>query len=75
MHINTPDAASTQRLEQLVAKTDFLRLTTSNAHYPNAMGAGLPLLIVETALCSAVISLQVPIYSNLKPQRATLYSG
>jgi glucose-6-phosphate 1-epimerase len=58
MHINTPDVASTQRLEQLVAKTDFLRLTTSNAHYTNAMGAGLPLLIVETALCSAVISLQ-----------------
>ncbi len=58
MHINTPDTASTQRLEQLVAKTDFLRLTTSNEHYPNAMGIGLPLLVVETALCSAVISLQ-----------------
>lgn len=58
MHINTPDTASTQRLEQLVAKTDFLRLTSSSEHYPNAMGMGLPLLVVETALCSAVISLQ-----------------
>nr|WP_324258895.1 D-hexose-6-phosphate mutarotase [Cellvibrio fontiphilus] len=58
MHINTPDTASTQRLEQLVAKTDFLRLTSSSEHYPNAMGIGLPLLVVETALCSAVVSLQ-----------------
>lgn len=59
MHINTPDAASTQRLEQLVAKSSrFLRLTSSNSHYPDAIGTGLPLLVVETELCSAVISLQ-----------------
>ncbi|AQT59580.1 D-hexose-6-phosphate mutarotase [Cellvibrio sp. PSBB023] len=58
MHINTPDAASTQRLEQLVAKSNCLRLTTSTEYYPDSVGTGLPLLIVETELCSAVISLQ-----------------
>lgn len=59
MHINTPDAVSTQRLEQLIAKsTPFLRLTNSHAHYPDAAGSGLPLLVVETPRCSAVISLQ-----------------
>lgn len=58
MHINTPNAASTQQLQQLVAKSPFLKLTSSQEVYPNAPGSGLPLLTVETALCSAVISLQ-----------------
>ncbi len=58
MHITIPDAQSTLHLEQLVAKSSFLRLTTSKALYPNAPGAGLPLLVVETSLCSAVIALQ-----------------
>ena len=58
MHITIPDAQSTLHLEQLVAKSSFLRLTTSKAQYPDAPGAGLPLLVVETPLCSAVIALQ-----------------
>lgn len=58
MHINPPNAASTLRLEQLVAKSGFLRLTNSHEQYPDAPGTGLPLLAVETSLCSAVISLQ-----------------
>lgn len=58
MHINTPDAESTLHLEQLVAKSSFLRLTNSKEQYPDAPGSGLPLLTVETGLCSAVISLQ-----------------
>ncbi|HCS65509.1 MAG TPA: D-hexose-6-phosphate mutarotase [Cellvibrio sp.] len=58
MHINTPDAESKLHLEQLVAKSGFLRLTTSKEQYPSAPGTGLPLLVVETELCSAVISLQ-----------------
>lgn len=58
MHINTPDAESKLHLEQLVAKSGFLRLTTSKEQYPAALGTGLPLLVVETDLCSAVISLQ-----------------
>lgn len=58
MHITIPDAQSTLHLEQLVAKSGFLRLTTSKSQYPDAPGAGLPLLVVETPLCSAVIALQ-----------------
>jgi glucose-6-phosphate 1-epimerase len=59
MQINTPDALSTQRLEQLVANSaPFLRLVDSKDHYPDATGTGLPLLVVESKLCSAVISLQ-----------------
>jgi glucose-6-phosphate 1-epimerase len=41
-----------------VAKSGFLRLTTSKEQYPTSPGTGLPLLVVETELCSAVISLQ-----------------
>lgn len=58
MHINIPDAASTQQLQQLVAKSPFLSLTNSKEIYPDSVGSGLPLLVVETTLCSAVISLQ-----------------
>lgn len=58
MHITIPDAQSTLHLEQIVAKSSFLRLTTSRALYPDSPGAGLPLLVVETPLCSAVIALQ-----------------
>lgn len=68
MHINIPDATSTQRLEQLVAQSSsFLRLTTSNALYPQAAGTGVPLLVVETDLCSAVISLQGAHLLEFKP--------
>lgn len=58
MHINKPDLSTTQALEKLVSQYDFLRLTTSTEYYPGSLGSGLPLLVVETALCSAVISLQ-----------------
>ena len=58
MHINFPDSASTQQLQQLIAKAPFLRLTNSKELYPESQGSGLPLLVVETAVCSAVISLQ-----------------
>ncbi len=58
MHINIPNAASIQQLQQLVAKSPFLTLTSSQELYPDSPGTGLPLLTVETPLCSAVISLQ-----------------
>jgi glucose-6-phosphate 1-epimerase len=58
MYITTPDAQSTLQLEQSVAESGCLRLTTSKAQYPDHSGAGLPLLVVETNLCSAVIALQ-----------------
>ena len=58
MHINIPDSDNIQKLEQQIAKYPFLRLANSKELYPNSPGSGLPLLVVETALCSAVISLQ-----------------
>lgn len=58
MHSNIPNAAGTQALQQLVAKSPFLKLASSRELYPDAQGTGLPLLTVETPLCSAVISLQ-----------------
>lgn len=58
MHITSPDNESTQHLAQLLAKSSFLRLTNSQELYPDSPGSGLPLLVVETALCSAVIALQ-----------------
>jgi glucose-6-phosphate 1-epimerase len=58
MHINIPDSDNIQKLEQQIAKYPFLSLTSSKELYPNSAGSGLPLLVVETALCSAVISLQ-----------------
>ena len=58
MHINSLDSASLQKLEQQIAKNPALRLTTSKEQYPQAPGTGLPLLTLETPLCSAVISLQ-----------------
>ena len=58
MHINIPDSASLQKLEQQIAKNPSLRLTSSKELYPHSVGTGLPLLVVETELCSAVISLQ-----------------
>lgn len=58
MHINPPNSATRQRLDQLTAKSGFLQLISSKEQYPDSPGTGLPLLVVETSLCSAVISLQ-----------------
>ncbi|ACE84084.1 D-hexose-6-phosphate mutarotase [Cellvibrio japonicus] len=58
MHINSLDPQAIQQLDNLIAKCDFLQLRTSNDVYPQAPGSGLPLICVETPLCSAVISLQ-----------------
>lgn len=58
MHINIPDSAALQSLEQIVEKNPALRVTNSKDYYPHAPGSGLPLIIVESKLCSAVVSLQ-----------------
>lgn len=58
MHINIPDSAALQSLEQIVEKNPALRVTNSKDYYPHASGSGLPLIIVESKLCSAVVSLQ-----------------
>ncbi len=58
MHISPLDAEARVALEQLVKSHDFLKLVNSKDHYPQSKGSGLPLLLVDTELCSAVISLQ-----------------
>lgn len=58
MHILPFDTASKQALEELIKPYPFLTLTNSKQYYPDSKGAGLPLLLVNTNICSAVISLQ-----------------
>ena len=58
MHTHNLDPNSLQQLEKLIAQCDFLRLGDSRQVYPQAPGTGLPLILVDTELCSAVISLQ-----------------
>jgi len=58
MHTNSLDPKSQQALEKLVAQCDFLKLDLSSAVYPQAQGSGIPILLVETPLCSARVSLQ-----------------
>ncbi len=54
-HFETSDK---QALEDLIKPYPFLTLTNSKTHYPDSSGTGLPLLLVNTGLCNAVISLQ-----------------
>ena len=58
MHINSLDSQSQQALEHLVAQCDFLELKSSTEIYPDAKGSGLPLLLINTPLCSASLALQ-----------------
>lgn len=58
MHTNSFDQDSVQDLEKIIARCDFLSLTNSKESYPQAPGTGLPLLRVNTELCSAIVSLQ-----------------
>ena len=52
------ETSDKQALEDLIKPYPFLTLTNSKTHYPDSPGTGLPLLRVDTELCSAVISLQ-----------------
>lgn len=58
MHTPHLDTKARTTLEQLVKSHSFLSLENSKDYYPQSQGSGLPLLVVNTALCSAVISLQ-----------------
>lgn len=58
MHTNTPTTEQLQALAEHLAPHSFITLTNSKTLYPDAAGSGLPLLAIETDLCSAVISLQ-----------------
>jgi glucose-6-phosphate 1-epimerase len=58
MHTNSLDLDSIHALEEIIANCDFIKLSTSKDVYPQAPGSGLPLLCINTDLCSATISLQ-----------------
>lgn len=58
MHITPFDNLSKHALEDLIKPHPYLALTNSKQHYPDSKGSGLPLLLVNTEICSAVISLQ-----------------
>lgn len=58
MPAHSLDATTLQQLQAIIERCDFLQLTSSREQYPYAPGSGLPLLLVNTPLCSAVISLQ-----------------
>jgi glucose-6-phosphate 1-epimerase len=58
MYIAPFDSQARAAVEEVIKHHDFLSLVNSKTHYPDSRGSGLPLLLVETPLCSAVISLQ-----------------
>jgi glucose-6-phosphate 1-epimerase len=58
MHTNSLDQDSIHDLEKIIASCDFIKLSGSKDVYPQAPGSGLPLLCLNTELCSATISLQ-----------------
>lgn len=45
-------------IEELIARSSFLHLTNSRDYYPYSKGDGLPLIRIETPVCSAIIALQ-----------------
>jgi glucose-6-phosphate 1-epimerase len=58
MFINTQATGIAEKTRQVIQDNAFLQLTSSNDQYPNSKGSGLPLIYVQTTLCSAVIALQ-----------------
>lgn len=70
MHTSPLDANQLHQLEQLVAKNAFLSLSNSKDAYPESLGSGLPILLINTSLCSASISLQGAHLLEFKPAQA-----
>lgn len=58
LHLTSSAMQQSPQFDQLLQRNSFLQLTFSNEQYPNSQGSGLPLLKVQTPLCSAVIALQ-----------------
>jgi len=52
------EPSAKQALDDIIKSHSFLTLTDSKTYYPDSQGGGLPLLLVNTEYCSAVISLQ-----------------
>jgi len=58
VNVTSSNLRQLQHMEQLLKRSNFLQLISSSEQYPNSQGTGLPLLKVQTPLCSAVIALQ-----------------
>lgn len=58
MSPTSPKPTLNDELNNLVAQCDFLELTSSDKAFPHSKGAGLPILSIKTAKCSALIALQ-----------------
>ncbi|WP_229837616.1 D-hexose-6-phosphate mutarotase [Cellvibrio zantedeschiae] len=58
MSLLTPQSSLNSELNTLIARCDFLELTSSDKAFPNSKGEGLPILRVNTAACNALIALQ-----------------
>lgn len=53
-----PTSSLNNKLNTLLARCDFLELTSSDQAFPKSKGSGLPILRVSTEKCSALIALQ-----------------
>lgn len=58
MSSNQPDSSINIELQHLLNRCNFLKLTNSAKEFPNSRGSGLPLIRLETPLCTAVVALQ-----------------
>lgn len=53
-----PMSVLNNELHTLLARCDFLELTSSDKAFPNSNGSGLPILRVNTTTCNALVALQ-----------------
>lgn len=53
-----PASTLNNELHTLIARCDFLQLTSSKDAFPGSKGTGLPILRINTASCNALIALQ-----------------
>jgi glucose-6-phosphate 1-epimerase len=51
-------AALNDNLKNLLARSNFLQLTTSAAEFPGSHGTGLPIIRLSTPVCTALIAIQ-----------------
>lgn len=58
MSSTIPTSLLNNELHDIIAGCDFLELTSSDKAFPGSRGTGLPILRVNTPLCSAFVALQ-----------------
>lgn len=58
MPLSNPTHQQNDELLNIIARCDYLELTTSKSAFPQSKGSGLPVLSLDTPLCKAYIALQ-----------------